>query len=347
MAGMTHDDDAAGADSAPAAPDRRMAGIHRQARPLQTALRFTEQYGLLVVLVLAFAVFSLLLPNTFPTLGNGRAMINSQAVILLLALAETVPLRSGEFDLSIAATMTAAGALVAQLSVAGVSLPVALLAVVAFGLVVGLVNGILIVRVGINGFIATLGTSTIMVGLAYAITSSKIVPNVPPDVLVLARTQIVGFPSIVWVGWVMVLVFWYLYERTPVGRYLLFVGGSRDSARLAGLRVDRLRIGALVASSLLAALTGVLFVGSVGQLDPSVAGQFLLQPFAAVFLGATAITVGRFNALGTLVALYLLTIFVTGLQLFGADPWVSNVFNGVALVLAVSLARLAARLNTR
>jgi ribose transport system permease protein len=324
-----------------------VAATHRQGGLDRTALRLTEQYGLLIVLVLAFAAFSLLLPDIFPTLGNVRAMINSQAVILLLALAETVPLRSGEFDLSIAATMTASGALVAQLSVTGVSLPVTLITVVAFGLVVGLINGVLIVRVGINGFIATLGVSTAVGGLAYAITSSKIVPNVPSDVLVLARTQIAGFASIVWVGWALVLVFWYLYERTPVGRYLLFVGGSRDSARLAGLQVDRLRIGALIASSLLAALTGILFVGSVGQLDPSVAGQFLLQPFAAVFLGATAITVGRFNSVGTLLALYLLTVFVTGLQLLGADPWVSNVFNGVALVLAVSFARLAASLNTR
>jgi ribose transport system permease protein len=80
-------------------------------------------------------------------------------------------------------------------------------------------------------------------------------------------------------------------------------------------------------------------------MDPSVASQFLLQPFAGVFLGATTIAVGRVNALGTLVALYLLVVGITGLQLLGADPWVSDVFNGVALVLAVAFARLAARAN--
>ncbi|MBF4769761.1 hypothetical protein ISU10_18480 [Nocardioides agariphilus] len=127
----------------------------------------------------------------------------------------------------------------------------------------------------------------------------------------------------------------------------MFIGGSRDSARLAGLDVDRLRIGGFVMCSLIAGATGILLAGNVGQLDPSIAGQFLLQPFAAVFLGATAITVGRFNALGTVIALYLLTIFVNGLQLLGAQPWVSDVFNGVALVMAVTFARLAARLNGR
>jgi len=321
---------------APLTPERR-----------RQLLRYAEQYGLLVVLIFAFVVFSLLLPQTFATEGNMRAMINSQAIILLLALAETFPLRSGEFDLSIAGVMTAAGAITAILTVNGFGLPVALLTVALLGLVVGLINGLLVVRVGINSFIVTLGISTALGGLAFAITGSRIIPNIPADVLALSRTQILGFPLVVWIGWVFVVVLWYLYERTPLGRFLLFVGGSRESARLAGLRVDRIRIGAFITCSMIAALTGVLFAGSVGQLDPSVAGQFLLQPFAAVFLGATAITVGRFNALGTIIALYLLTIFVTGLQLLGADPWVSNVFNGVALVLAVTFARLAARLNAR
>ena len=310
-------------------------------------LRYAEQYGLLVVLVASFIAFWLLLPETFATEGNVRAMINAQAIILLLALAETLPLRSGEFDLSIAGVMTASGALIAQLTVNGTSLPVALLAVAALGVLVGLINGTLIFKVGINSFIATLGMSTALGGLAYAITSSKIVPNIPSEVLALSRTELLGFPTVVWVGWVVALLLWYVYERTPLGRFLLFVGGSRESARLAGLRIDRLRIGALIACSLLAALAGVLFTASVGQLDPSVSGQFLLQPFAAAFLGATAITVGRFNALGTIIALYVLTIFVTGLQLLGADPWVSNVFNGVALVLAVTFARMAARLSAR
>ena len=342
---------------APAVPDAggsspASAQVPDQQRPpaggqRQALLRYAEQYGLLVVLVASFAAFSLLLPETFATEGNVRAMINSQAIILLLALAETFPLRSGEFDLSIAGVMTAAGAITAVLTVSGVALPIALLAVAILGVVVGLINGILVVKIGINSFIVTLGVSTALGGLAFAITNSRIVPNIPSEVLALSRTDFLGFPSIVWIGWIFVLVLWYLYERTPVGRFLLFVGGSRESARLAGLRVDRVRIGAFIACSLIAALAGVLFAGSVGQLDPSVAGQFLLQPFAAVFLGATAITVGRFNAFGTIIALYLLTIFVTGLQLLGADPWVSDVFNGVALVLAVTFARLAARLGAR
>jgi len=315
--------------------------------PRRSALRFAERYGLVLILILSFLAFSVLLPETFPTWGNARAMINSQAVVLLLALALTLPLRTGDFDLSIAGTMTASGAVVAQLTTTGTSLVPAIIAALAIGLVVGLLNGFLVVKVGINSFIVTLGMMTALGGLAYAITKSSIIPNIPETVTQLARFKMFGLPSIVWIGWLLVIVFWYVYERTPLGRFLLFIGGSPGASRLAGLKVDRLKIGAFVACSLLASVTGILFAGQVGQLDPSVAGQFLLQPFAAAFLGATVITVGRFNAVGTLIALYLLNIFVTGLQLFGAQPWVSDVFNGCALILAVTFARIAARMSGR
>lgn len=312
---------------------------------VHAGMRFAERYGLVVILAAAFAIFSALLPQTFPTAGNVTAMVDSQAIILLLAIAETLPLRTGDFDLSIAGLMTASGALTAELTTHGTSLGIAVAAVIGLGLLVGLTNGLFIVKVGINSFVATLGMMTLLSGLAYAFTGSQVIPNMPSDLLTLARHQLLGLPTVVWIGWVVAAAAWYVYERTPFGRYLLFIGGSRDSARLAGLRVDRIRISAFVACSLIASLTGVLLAGDIGQLDPSISSQFLLQPFAAAFLGATTIAVGRFNALGTLVALYLLDIGITGLQLYGAQPWVSDVFNGAALVLAVTFARLAARMN--
>ncbi len=306
-----------------------------------------EQYGLVVICLIGFGVFSLLLPDTFPTVGNVKAMIESQAVIVPLAIAVTLPLRVGDFDLSIAGLMVAAGALLAQLTTHGVGLGEAMAAVFGLSLAVGTINGLLVVKVGIDSFITTLGTMTLLGGLAYAFTNSNVITGLPSDVLTLARQNILGFPSIVWVGWVLVAAAWYVYEHTPFGRSLLFIGGSREAARLAGLNVDRLRISAFVVCSVISGATGVFFAGSVGQLDPSVASQFLLQPFAGVFLGATTIVVGRFNALGTLVALYLLVIGVTGLQLYGAQPWVSDVFNGAALVAAVAFAKLAARANAQ
>ena len=270
-------------------------------------------------------------------------MVNSQALILLLAIGLTVPLRTGEFDLSIAGTLTASGALCAAIVTHGGSVPLAALACLALGVVVGLVNAGLIVRVGVDAFIVTLGMGTALAGIAYAFTNSQVLTLFPPDLLRIARTDILGLPALTWYAWIAVAVAWFVYERTPLGRYLLFVGGGREAARRAGLRVDRLRTLAFVSSGVISAFAGFMLASSIGSLDPSLSSQFLLQPFAAAFLGAATITVGRFNALGTLVGIYLLVVGITGLQLLGAQPWVSDVFNGGMLVVAVSFATVAAR----
>ena len=111
-------------------------------------------------------------------------------------------------------------------------------------------------------------------------------------------------------------------------------------AFIAGLRVSRLRCGSFVAASVIAAIAGVLLAGTLGAVDPSSSGSYLLAPFTAAFLGTTTIQLGRFNVIGTLVGLYLLAIGITGLQLLGANGWVSDVFNGAALIIAVAFARL-------
>jgi ribose transport system permease protein len=273
-------------------------------------------------------------------------MLNSQAIVLLLAIGLTLPLRAGDFDLSIAGTLGASGAVTAQLITQGSSVGVANAASLALGLLIGLVNGVLIVKIGVDAFIVTLGMGTVLGGLAYAITGSQVLSGFPESLTVIARTEFLGLPALTWYGWALVLIAWFVYERTPLGRYILFVGGSRDAARLAGLRVDRLRMFAFVGSALTSALAGVLLASSIGSFDPSLSGQFLLQPFAAAFLGATTISVGRFNALGTLVGIYLLVVGINGLLLLGVEPWVTDVFNGGMLVVAVTFARVAARSRT-
>jgi ribose transport system permease protein len=210
---------------------------------------------------------------------------------------------------------------------------------------VGGINALLVVKVGVDSFITTLGMFTALTGISYAITDNRVVVGVPDVFVELARAKMLGLPMTTWYAWILVVVLWYVYERTPLGRYLLFIGGNPDSARLAGINVERIRSGTFVASSLLASLIGILLVGNLGAIDPSIGNQYLLAPFAAVFLGATTISVGRFNSVGTLIALYLLVVGITGLQLMGAESWVNNLFNGLALVIAVTLAKLAGRLR--
>lgn len=314
-----------------------------RSRAIGSAPRLASKYGVLIVLALFIVLFSTLRPDTFATTGNFRAIVNSQAITLLLALVATIVLRLGDFDLSIAAVMTASLCLTAVLVTDGVPIWIAIGVVFLSGAVVGAVNGFLVVKIGVDSFVITLGSLTVMTGIAAAVTDGAQVINLPPGLISISRTLLFGLPVLTWYAWASVLVYWYVYERTPVGRYMLFIGGGRETARLAGLPVDRLRMLGFVTSSTLAALVGVLLAGSLGAADPGIGGQYLLGPFAAAFLGATVFKVGRFNAFGTVVGVYLLAVGINGLQLLGARTWAGNVFNGVALITAVTLAKLAGK----
>jgi ribose transport system permease protein len=301
-----------------------------------------ERWALVGALIVLLLVCVATLPQ-FRTASLLTTMVNAQSLVLLLALTATIVLRTGDFDLSVSQNMVVTGAIVTQLSSAGVNPALAVLVGLASGLVIGIVNSVLVVRVGVDSFVATLGSFTALAGIAYLITGNQVLTTVPDVFVNASRSQLLGVPLITWYAWAAVIVLWYLYERTPLGRYMLFIGGNRNSARLSGLRVNRIRTGAYVASGVVAAVVGVLFAGYFGSIDPSVGGQYMLQPFAAAYLGATAISVGRFNSLGTIAALYLLTVGITALQLLGADTWVTNVFYGLALMISVTAAKLAGR----
>jgi ribose transport system permease protein len=299
-----------------------------------------SRFVLLGVLVLLCVVFGFAEPSTFPTRGDLNSILISQAVTLILAVGLLLALRAGDFDLSIAATMSFVAAIVAVLTTTdhmalGLAIVIAMLAALA----VGLINGFLIVVVGIDGFVSTLGMQTLLSGLTYGVTKSQVIDSLPQGLSSFADWSIGPVPGVAIYGWVLVVIIWYVFEKTSVGRYLLFLGGNRDAARLVGLRVRELRIGAFVLCAVIAGFAGLVLAGSQGSVDPSAGPEYLLPAYAAAFLGTAAIQMGRFNAFGTLIALYVLTVGVTGLELAGAPNWIGDVFNGVALIVALMAAR--------
>jgi ribose transport system permease protein len=139
----------------------------------------------------------------------------------------------------------------------------------------------------------------------------------------------------------------YVFTFTPVGRRLLIVGRGREVARLSGLKVHRIRILSFMACGALSGLAGVVYVGTSGTADPSAGTAYLLPAFAAAFLGATVLQPGRFNAWGTLVAVYFLTTGINGLSQLNVGTFVQQLFYGGALIVAVLLSRLAGRPSLR
>jgi ribose transport system permease protein len=293
-------------------------------------------FGVLVVL------FSILEPSTFPTLGTVRVIVNSQATLLLLALGLTLPLIAGDFDLSVGATMGFAGTLVGAVSGSWhVDSAVAIALTLGACILIGLTNAFAIVVLKINAFIATLATSTILSGLTLLVSAGGIITTIPKALTSFGQSRIPGLgiePTAV-VAFGLTAVLWYVYEHTPLGRRLYFVGEGREAARLTGLPVNLLRGSTFVGAALISGVAGCLLAGELGGLDPSIGPTFLLPAYAAAFLGATMIRPGRFNALGTLIGLYALVVGVTGLELAGVQSWIEQVFDGTVLIVAVAFAR--------
>jgi ribose transport system permease protein len=306
---------------------------------------WAEKAALPLAWVALFIVFAALNPDRFLSMGNLSNILGSQAILFMLALAALLPSMVGDIDLSLGSIGGLSAILVAVLNVQqGVPIGVAcLLAVVAGGLC-GAVNALFVVRFKTEPFIMTLGTGTFFGGLVFWIANSTTIVGVSTALSEWTYIRVIaGVPIQFYYCLLMMLVIWYVATYTPLGVRALFVGQSRDVAALSGIKSDRIRWGAFVLAGVIAALGGILYVGTTGSAGPSSVGSFLLPAYAAIFLGATSIQPGRFNALGTGVAVLFLATGVAGLQLLGAQDYAQQLFYGGALVLAVTLSRYLRR----
>lgn len=204
----------------------------------------------------------------------------------------------------------------------------------------GVVNAFFVVVMDVSSFVVTLGTGTLLVGLAQMISGTNIVSVNSPGLAKLSLYDVLGMPISFYYGIALAVLLAYLIGWTPTGRSMVFVGANREVARLAGVRVQRIRFGAYVAAGLLAGVAGMIMVATVGGFDPASSQTYLLPTLAAVFLGTAVVQPGAFNPLGTMVAIYFLTTGIFGLQLLGYSGWIQNAFYGAGLVVAVTLAKV-------
>jgi ribose transport system permease protein len=302
----------------------------------------SDKYALIFAWIGVIILFGLLRPETFATSANASSILSSQGVLVVISLAVVLPLIVGEFDLSVGAVLGLAAITVSVLNVnSGVPIVIAVVAGIAIGAAVGALNGFFIVVVGVDGLITTLGIGTLATGIGYALSNYVIVTGVDHRLVSVVSTEVFGLPLSFYYGVVLAAVMWFVLRYTPVGQHLLFVGRAREVAKLSGLRVNRMRFGALVLCGVISAVAGLLLAGTVGGADPTAGASFLLPAYSAAFLGATTINPGRFNPWGTLIAVYFLVTGISGLQLLGLSDWIQQVFYGASLVFAVTLSRLA------
>ena len=299
--------------------------------------RFVATYGTALAVAIVFCVFALFAPN-FLNPTNLLNVLKQITFLAILGLGFGVVLTTSELDLSFAAVCSFAAVLVGGLIHFRYGPVVAVAAGIAAGLLAGILNGLLVTHLKIPSLIATLATAAVANGCAFAITGGvAFVGRWDPAFLALGRGSLFGVPALVlWMAGVALLVLFVL-KRTRLGLHLVFTGEASEAARLAGIKVRRMKLLALAFSGLCAGIAAVLLTAHLNSAAPNMAGDFLLTAIAAVLLGMTMFEPGRANVPGTLLGAGLIGMLGNGLVLLGAPYYVQDIMLGVIIVGSVAL----------
>jgi ribose transport system permease protein len=307
--------------------------------------RWIPVYGLVLLTLFLIIVFSLLLPDTFPTLLNLRSIIFDKSIIAILSLAAMIPMAAGRIDLTVGYGIVLWHILALSLqTMFHVPWPLAVLIVLCLGAAMGTLNGLLVEVAKIDSFIATLGTGTILYAIALWHSGGRQIVGVVPDgFYALNGTFVWGLPIAGYYVFALAVAMYVIFEYTPMGRYLYAIGASPKAAALNGIPVSRFVMGSFIASGVLTAAAGVLLASKLRIGQASVGLEYLLPALVGAFLGSTTIKPGRVNVWGTLIGVAILAVGISGIQQFGGSFWVEPMFNGATLLIAIGIAGYAQR----
>jgi ribose transport system permease protein len=325
--------------TASASKTQQASGPRRQVSASDRFIDVVSRYGTIVSLVVCVLIFSALRPDVFATSRNFLSILNQVSILGIIALGLTVALVQGLFDLSLAAMATLGGFMVTKwLSEGTIGSPaVAIVTMLLIALVIGCFNGIVVAYGGVSAFIATLAVGSILTGVVLGISkSATVLSGIPDGFLVMGQGKIGPIPApVVFLAIVAVLLYVFL-EQTQTGRHMYAIGGNAETARLSGIAVKRYALIALGISAMCAALGGMIVAANLGVGRPQGVGDtYLLDSFAAAFIGASTLRPGRFHILGTVIGVLLIGVINNGLSIMGVETFWQYAVRGVILLLAV------------
>lgn len=308
-------------------------------------IRLLPVYGLPILTLALIVLFSVLLPQTFPTYMNLRAILGEKSVIALLSLAAMIPMMTGRIDLTVGYGIVIWHVLAISLQTKyGFGWPAAVGIVLLGGCLLGLVNGILVEVARIDSFIATLGTGTMIYALALWHTEGRqVIGMLPEGFTDIYTTTLFGLPIAAFYVLGLAVVLWIVAEYLPIGRALYAIGANTRAAELNGIRTGRFVIGAFVVSGLIGAFAGIVLAAKLRIGQGSVGLEFLLPALVGAFLGSTTIKPGRVNVWGTIIGVIVLAVGISGIQQMGGAFYVEPLFNGATLLIAIGMAGYAQR----
>ena len=325
--------------------DKTLSEVHDRLSPVQAAALVLGRYGALIALASLVIYFSLASPY-FLAVGNLLQILNQASLGTIIAGGLTVVLAGGHFDLSIGYMASLSGIITTSLMLLGVPIPLAILAAIFAGGVVGIVNGFLVTKVGVNALVATLGTGSVLIGINYLISSGVPIAVAAdyPRFLDISIGNWLGIPRPIFYMAAATVVLWVMLNKTDFGRNVRAIGGNREAAMLSGVSVDAVTTSTFVVAGCCASITGILLASTVGGGQPTGGDNYTLTSFAAAFVGSTVLREGQFHILGTLVGGVTVATGFNGLALIGVPSFVQFLFQGLLLIAAVALSSGGRRL---
>ena len=313
------------------------ATASRPAVDLARIKAWLPAYGVYVAIALLVLYNVFFTPN-FLTWSNLRIQLIQVAPIVIVALGMALVIGTEGIDLSVGSVMALAAALIPLYL--GYGVIAAILVSIIAGLAVGLVNGTLVARVGLQPIVATLALFVGGRGLALVISGGQLKDVRNEDFLYLGSGDLFGLPVLVWIAAVLVLIVAFVVRRTVFGRRLLAIGGNRASAELAGLPVKRVLITVYVVCSVLASIAGILAVARIQSSDASAVGLLIeLSAITAVVVGGTPLTGGKVRVLGTVAGALLMQLVVATMIKHNLQPSTTEMVQAVIILIAVYVAR--------
>ena len=326
------------------------AAVARESgRGLERALRFFqlfENLGVLVMIVIVVALVTWVTP-AFLSPHNVTSLLVTAAIAAVPALGMTLALAMGALDLSIGSLQALAACTVAIL-LGTIGIPLGIAATVLLGAAVGLANGLIITRLGVPAFVATLGGMSVLRGAALLITDGQsILLMDEPVVARLNSGQILGVPIPVLIALSLFAVLWLVMRHTPFGQHICAIGGNEKAAQATGLHVDRVKVLVFVIVGATAALSGVMLTSQLMIVDGTLGLGLELQAIAIVVLGGTSLMGGNANMLGTMLAAVLISVINSALNILKVEPFYQYLALGLLLIGALALDTLRRQLINR
>lgn len=302
-----------------------------------------QRFGTLGIFLILMIVLGALKPSAIFSIGGLGQILTQSSVNILLALGEFFAILIAGIELSVGSVAALTGLLVAKMMVAGMSVPLAIVLGILFALILGFINGFLVVKTKLHPFIITLGTQSIFRGIILVASGSRSTFGFPDDFIKFMSLRILGMPITFIIALFVALVLWFFSMKTKAGRNIYAIGGNPESAWYSGIDVSKHTVLVFMIAGICAGIAGVVLLGRVGAAEPGAATGFETYAIAATIIGGTSFSGGKGHIFGVVIGGLIIGIINFGMTVLTIPSTYQQIVMGALIIISVTMDRIVAQ----